>query len=245
MGNLVVKNYLTEVSTPEVHGIYHPPDQASVIVDDLVLRMKKEIIINIILKIIINIIFKIFNIIFKIIIIIEEEITELYEDACQGFDDEAGSGVGGAQHSRAVGQDDVERSGGDQDQSCVEAEMGVFSIANQTSYSTPAANSTLSDTGRLKRKRGDLRLHLKRNDGLWQGERETGSWQALRDQEMDPLKGLPEFDESFRMLIRPATRKSRRERKNIPDDELTPPPSSSSDEDFFEVKKKKRKVGRK
>ena len=88
---------------------------------------------------------------------------------------------------------------------------------------------------------------------MWQGEKigvkltrsKTGSWQALQNQEMDPLKVLPEFDESFRRLIRPATRKSRRERKNIPDDELTPPPSSSSDEDFFELKKKKRKIGRK
>ena len=106
---------------------------------------------------------------------------------------------------------------------------------------------------RLKRKRGDIRLNLKKSQGVWQGEKigvrltrsKDGSWQAARDAEMCPLKDLPEFDESFRRLIRPATRKSRRERKNIPDDEPTPPPTSSSDEDIFEVKKKKRKIKKK
>ena len=75
---------------------------------------------------------------------------------------------------------------------------------------------------------------------VWQKERiglrltrsKDGSWQASRDEEMCPLKDLPEFDESFRRLIRLAIRKSRRERKKIPDDEPTPPPSSLSDEDF-------------
>ena len=102
----------------------------------------------------------------------------------------------------------------------------------------------------LKRKRGDIRLHLKMSQGVWQGEKigvrltrdENGSWQAASEEEMCPLKDVPEFDESFRRLIRPATRKSRRERKNIPDDEPTPPPTSSSDKDFFAVKKKRRIV---
>ena len=57
----------------------------------------------------------------------------------------------------------------------------------------------------------------------------------------DSSKDLPEFDESFRKLIRPAVRKSRRQRKNIPDDVPTPPPSSSSDEDIFKEKIKKKK----
>ena len=106
---------------------------------------------------------------------------------------------------------------------------------------------------RLKRKRGDIRLHLKKSQGVWQGEKigvrltrdENGSWQAASEEEMCPLKDVPEFDESFRRLIPPATRKSRRERKNIPDDEPTPPPTSSSDEDFFEMKKKKRRIMKK
>ena len=60
-GNIVVKNYLLEVSTPEVvyhtnlpstlyklycfqvHAIYHAPEQATMIVDDLILQMKKYI----------------------------------------------------------------------------------------------------------------------------------------------------------------------------------------------------------
>ena len=47
-------------------------------------------------------------------------------------------------------------------------------------------------------------------------------------------------------LIRPAVRKSRKERKNIPDDVPTPPPTSSSDDDLFEpVKKVKKKTFRK
>ena len=94
---------------------------------------------------------------------------------------------------------------------------------------------------------------MKRRQGVWQGDKvgvrltrsKDGCWEAARDEEMCPLKDLPEFDESFRRSIRPATRKSRRERKNIPDDEPTPPPSSSSEEDFFEVKKKKRKLKKK
>ena len=59
---------------------------------------------------------------------------------------------------------------------------------------------------------------------------------------MCPLKDLPEFDESFRWLVCLATRKSRRERKKIPDDEPTPTPSSSSDKDFFELKINKSKI---
>ena len=58
-GIMVVKNYLVEVSTPEVdvdtlptfvltffvkvHAVFHEPDQASMIVDDLILQMKKNI----------------------------------------------------------------------------------------------------------------------------------------------------------------------------------------------------------
>ena len=58
-GSVVVKNYLLEVSTPEVrykfgqyiykfvyyqvHARFHAPDQASMIVDDLILQMKKYI----------------------------------------------------------------------------------------------------------------------------------------------------------------------------------------------------------
>ena len=72
--------------------------------------------------------------------------------------------------------------------------------------------------------------------GLWQEETDM-------DDRIDPLRDLPEFDESFRKLIRPVVRKSRRQRKNIPDDVPTPPPSSSSDEDIFKEKiKKKNKI---
>ena len=76
---------------------------------------------------------------------------------------------------------------------------------------------------------------------------ERGLWETEMDEHMDPLKDLPEFDESFRRLIRPAVRKSRRERKNLPDDVPTPPPTSSSDEDIFKekiVKKKKKNLKR-
>ena len=61
-GSIIVKNFLIQVSTPEVctmttldknleynpnliqvHGMFHAPDPASVIVDDLILQMKKYI----------------------------------------------------------------------------------------------------------------------------------------------------------------------------------------------------------
>ena len=48
--------------------------------------------------------------------------------------------------------------------------------------------------------------------------------------------------------LRPAQRKSRRERMNLPEDAPTPPPSSSSDEDIFAERrppKKKRLTKRK
>ena len=65
------------------------------------------------------------------------------------------------------------------------------------------------------------------------------------DQMMDPMNDLPEFDASFEKLLRPAVRKSRRERKNIPDDIPTPPPSSSTEDDIFEPKKKVKRKYRK
>ena len=94
-------------------------------------------------------------------------------------------------------------------------------------------------------------------DGRWQGGKiglkirrtENGCWESnetLMDELMNPLHDLPEFDASFLSLIRPAVRKSRRQKKNVPDDVPTPPPSSSSDEEFFGVKKPaKKKVFRK
>ena len=113
----------------------------------------------------------------------------------------------------------------------------------------------------MKRKRegdqGGVHLKLRKTAfGKWQGgrvgikmRRTNGLWEAnerLMDELMDPVKDLPEFDESFLRLIRPAVRKSRRERKNIPDDVPTPPPTSSSDDDLFEpVKKVKKKTFRK
>ena len=107
----------------------------------------------------------------------------------------------------------------------------------------------------MKRKRDDcqggrLQLKLRKTaGGLWQEDRvgikltrnELGLWETEMDDRMDPLRDLPEFDESFRKMIRPAVRKSRRQRKNIPDDVPTPPPSSSSDEDIFKEKIKKKK----
>ena len=114
-----------------------------------------------------------------------------------------------------------------------------------------------------KRKRRDDhqqgRLHLKlrkTGEGNWQGERvalrlkktSEGLWEAdesVMDRMMDPRNDMPEFDASFLKLIHPATRKSRRERKNIPDDVPTPPPTSSSEDDCFRPVKKTKRVLRK
>ena len=50
---------------------------------------------------------------------------------------------------------------------------------------------------------------------------------------LDPRNGLPEFDASFEKLFHPAVRKSRRQRKNIPDTIPTHPPSSSTEDEIF------------
>ena len=70
-------------------------------------------------------------------------------------------------------------------------------------------------------------------DGAWRAEAEL-------DEVMNPLHDVPEFDASFMRLIRPATRKSRRERLNLPE-EVPTPPSSSSDEDIFAARKQKKR----
>ena len=88
----------------------------------------------------------------------------------------------------------------------------------------------------MKRKR-PLQLRLRRGGGgEWQPERvgvklsrKEGGWRAEdMDELMNPLHDIPEFDASFLRLIRPAQRKSRRQRMNLPEDI-----PSSSDEDIF------------
>ena len=78
---------------------------------------------------------------------------------------------------------------------------------------------------------------------------DNSTWEANENilvERMNPLNDCSEFDDSFMSLLRPAMRKSRRQRKNIPDEVPIPPPSSSSDEDLFlrthqKPKKKRRK----
>ena len=79
----------------------------------------------------------------------------------------------------------------------------------------------------------------KTSEGLWAAD------ESVMDRMMDPRNDMPEFDASFLKLIRPATRKSRRERTNIPDDVPTPPPTSSSEDDCFRPVKKTKRVLRK
>jgi hypothetical protein len=94
----------------------------------------------------------------------------------------------------------------------------------------------------------------KTGEGLWEGERVAmrlrrnmlGMWEANKSGEMDdimdPMNDVPEFDDSFRKLIRPCVRKSRRQRMNIPEDAPTPPPTSSDDDCFEPIKRVKKKV---
>ena len=57
---------------------------------------------------------------------------------------------------------------------------------------------------------------------------------------MYPLNNCPEFYDSFMSLLRAAVRKSRRQRKNIPDEVSIPPLSSSSSPP--ETKEKEKEV---
>ena len=93
----------------------------------------------------------------------------------------------------------------------------------------------------------------KTGEGTWEGDRvalrlkrnRKGLWEAnesVLDRLMDPLQDIPEFNASFLNSIRPCVRKSRRQRKNIPDDVPSPPPSSSDDDIFEPVKRMTKKT---
>ena len=72
--------------------------------------------------------------------------------------------------------------------------------------------------------------------------RKEGAWRADNmDKIMNPLHDIPEFDASFLRLIRPAQRKSRRERLNLTEDISTLPPSSSDENIFADRRPRKKK----